>query len=91
MEETAPINVEPPAAQLPVGAQQEMKTKYLVLDVLKGTLADEAKISHIFLVFHSPTEVAIGTLHRLQTHSSDVLLFGSAISEFCVTTAEDFP
>jgi hypothetical protein len=56
------------ATEPPVGAQQEMKTKDFIFEVIQKTAAYQAKIRDKFFVFASPDRTPILAADDLEAH-----------------------
>jgi hypothetical protein len=59
VEEIAPIHGQFAAAELPIRAQQEMKTEEAMLFFIQSSLRDQAEIGDILLVFSAPCSRAL--------------------------------
>jgi hypothetical protein len=51
MEKGAPIDIQTPAAQIPICAQKEMEAEEPVFGLVQRSSRNQAEISHVFLAF----------------------------------------
>lgn len=89
VKESPPVHIQAAAAQLPVRAQKVVEFENPVFFFVQNPPADQAKISHIFLIFTTPDHTAVFAAYLLQTNRADVLLFGNALPESGIACLED--
>ena len=54
VKEISPVHAQPPGAQSPVCPQKEVISKQTILEIVQGTVGDQAKIGDILFVFSAP-------------------------------------
>jgi len=91
MKEIAFLHFQLPAAQLPLGAQQEMKSKYFMFEFIQSSPAYETEISNIFFVFTPPNRAPILAADDFQPRLAHVLFLLEAMPESGMTGPEDLP
>jgi len=91
MEENALVHLQLPAAQPPVRAQQEMKSKQFIFEFIEVSFAYETKISDIFFVFPAPNRASVSAAYDFEPHMAHVLLFLEAGSKSSIATPKYGP
>src|ERR1019366_6693546 len=91
VEEIAAIYVQPPAAQLPIRAQQKEKTKRPVLVFVQGALGHQTNIGHILFDLAAVGSPAVFTLGELERHRTRVLPDLDALPVAVETSANPRP
>jgi len=89
VEESSPVHVQVPAAQLPVRSQEIVEFENPVFFFVQHAPADQAKIRHIFFILSPPDNPPIFAADLFQTNRADVLLLRDALPEPRVAGAED--
>ena len=59
MKESAAIDIHPAAAQLPIGAQKEVKFEEAVFFLGQSAPADKAEVGHVLFVLQAPHRFAV--------------------------------
>ena len=74
VKECPAIHLQPAAAELPIGAQQEMKFEDLVLLFIQSAAAHQAEIGDVLLVFQPPDGFPLAARVCFQGNAADIFL-----------------
>jgi hypothetical protein len=91
MKKCTAIDLQLPAAQAPVGTQQEMIPKKCVFRFTQNTASYEAKIGRIFLFFPRIRAAAVPPSQMIPGNRTGVCPQLDALPEAVVTSAENTP
>ena len=89
VEKFAAIYLHLPAAEPPVGSEEEMESENPVLVIVQKPLADQAKVRHVLFSFSRIDPATVAALTKFQCHRADLRPFGDAFAETVVTSPED--
>ncbi|MCC6342244.1 MAG: hypothetical protein IT166_08600 [Bryobacterales bacterium] len=89
MEKVAAVHVQAGAAELPIGAEQEMEPEELPIRFIQRAFADEIEIGDEFFVFPAPDITAIlAAGPQVKGGPGDVFLLLSTVTKPVVTNPE---
>jgi tRNA(Arg) A34 adenosine deaminase TadA len=89
MEECAAIHLQFAATELPIRTEQKVISENLVFAFAQRAPAYQAKVGHIFFVFHSPDRLPLTSGIGFERHSADVLFSRGTLAEARITGAKD--
>jgi hypothetical protein len=91
VKKVAAVDAQPVAAQLPVGAKQEMKLENAMFEFVKDTAAYQTEVRHVFFVLAAPRITALWSARKLQRNLTHVLFLRGTVAESRVAGAKDRP
>jgi hypothetical protein len=91
VEENALVHLQLAAAQPPVRAQEEMKSKQFIFEFVEVSFAYQTKIGDIFFVFTTPNRASISAADDFEPHVAHVLLLLQTGSKSSVATPKYGP
>jgi hypothetical protein len=89
MKESPTIETQFPAAELPIGTQQEVVFEDAVLTLTEGSPAYQTKVCDELLILQTPNGSALPARIRLQGHAANVLLLRRTLLKARIAGAEN--
>jgi len=89
VEESPAFQLEFLAAQLPVRAQEEVKSKNLILELRQSPFADETEVGRELFVFAAPCASAVFTRQRVKRRLTHEFLPVHAVAKMLKALPED--
>jgi hypothetical protein len=89
VKEGAAVNVQAPAAELPVRAEKEMKIEELILVRIKRAAAYEDEVCGVLLVFSAPGDAPAASRRILEGCTAHMLLLGHTVTELSEARTKD--
>ena len=91
MKKGSTVDIQLPAAQLPVCAQKEMVLENRVFVFVQRSPAHKTEVGDIFLIFEAPNRFALSAGIRFQRNAADVFFLRSTVAKPRITSAEHRP